>query len=99
MNEESIKDYVEYVGTSNGLFICVKDMFKDFFHVKKNTKRTSTNEKHQKLFRYLKEFQSGSNEEITNLLGHKHASQTSLFLKKSNYVKKGKTYNSKWSLK
>lgn len=99
INEEPLNNFVEYVGTNNGLYISVKDNFKDFFLVKKSLKKNTTCEKHIKLFKFLKEFQSGSNEEITSLLGHKHASQTSLFLKKSEYLKKGKSAGSKWTFK
>lgn len=99
MNDLPLKHYVEYIGTKNGLYISVTDSFKDFFLVKKSLKKNSTSDKHIKLYRFLKEYQSGSNEEITLILGHKHASQTSLFLKNSEYVKKGKANNSKWTFK
>jgi ATP-dependent DNA helicase RecG len=99
MHDNCLKPYVEYKGNSNGVYICVTDVYKDFFHVKKAFKNSSTNEKHINLYRFLKEFGSGSNEEISNLIGYKHASQTSVFLKKTEFVKKGKSTNSKWTFK
>jgi len=99
MSEIPLKYYVEYVGTNKGLYISVTDSFKEFFLVKKSLKKTTASDKHLKLYKFLKEFQSGSNEEITSIIGHKHASQTSVFLKNSEYVKKGKTANSKWTFK
>lgn len=99
MNENPLKFYVEYVGTKNGLYICVLDSYREYFLVKKSLKKNSTNEKHIKLYKFLKEYQNGSNEEITSVLGYKHSSQTSLFLKNAEYVKKGKSANSKWTFK
>ncbi len=98
MTESSLKNYVEYKGNKNGIYIVANDTYKSFFDIKKAMKYTSSSEKYVKLYRFLKEFESGSNEEISNLLGHRHASQTSLFLRKTEFVKKGKTANSKWTL-
>jgi predicted HTH transcriptional regulator len=99
MDVKAIKLYLEFKGTNKGVFICVKEVFKEVFSVRRTIKTTSTNSKHVLLYEYLKKFGSGSNDEITHILGHKHASQTSLFLKNSEYVKKGKNANSKWTLK
>jgi hypothetical protein len=99
MNEKALKTYLEFRGTNKGVFICVNEVFKEIFKVKRTIRTTSTNNKHLLLYEFLKKFGSGSNDEITHILSHKHASQTSLFLKNSEYVKKGKNANSKWTLK
>ncbi|WP_132051949.1 RNA-binding domain-containing protein [Pseudocnuella soli] len=98
MDNDEIKKYVRYSGTNKGIYICVTDTYFDFFEVKKKLKSSSTSEKHVALFSYLKEYGSCSNEEISSLFGHKHASQTSVFLRKAEYVKKGKSIHSKWIL-
>lgn len=99
MNANALNKYLEFRGNNKGIFICVKDIYKEVFNVKRTIKTTSTNNKHLLLYEFLKKFGSGSNDEITHHLGHKHASQTSVFLKKSEYVKKGKNANSRWTLK
>ena len=99
MSDASLNIYVKYRGNNSGIYIYVTDLYREYFQVKKAIKFSSTSEKYIALFRFLKKYVSGSNEEISNVLGYKHASQTSLFLKKTEFVKKGKAANSKWTLK
>lgn len=99
INILSKKDYVQLKGKNNGIYVCVTDLYKDFFDVKKTLKANVASDKYISLYKFLRQYGSGSNEEISTLLGHKHASQTSLFLKKTEFVKKGKAVNSKWTLR
>ena len=90
---------VELCGTKDGIFIRVTKGWNDFFDVKKTLRISSTSDKHVKVYDYLLEFGEATNEDITNLLGHKNATHTSKFLREASYTKRaGNGSSARWSL-
>lgn len=91
---------IEICGTKEGVFIRIKPKHNDYFDVIRTFKIPTTSEKHVKLFGYLVEFNGSSNEDITNLLGHKNATHTSAFLRSSKYAYRiGNGSKARWFLK
>lgn len=93
------QNQVELCGTKDGVFIRVTKGWNDFFDVKKTLRISSTSDKHVKVYDYLLEFGEATNEDITNLLGHKNATHTSKFLREASYTKRvGNGSSARWSL-
>lgn len=90
---------LELCGTNKGIFVRFKPAWSSFFKVQKPLKISQTSSKHVKLYGYLHEFLEASNENITELLGHKNATHTSAFLRKAAYaVRSGSGPSARWSL-
>lgn len=89
----------ELCGTKEGVFVRVTTSWNKFFDVKKTLRISTTSEKHVKVYDYLLEFGEATNEDITNLLGHKSATHTSQFLREASYAKRtGNGARARWSL-
>lgn len=98
-NSVSKHGELELCGTNKGVFVRFKPAWAIFFQVRKALKISQTSAKHVKLFDYLNEFKEASNENITELLGHKSATHTSAFLREASYVnRKGNGPSARWSL-
>ena len=99
MNNPEIKKIFEFSGSSRGIVIRVSEKYTNLMKVEKKYRNYKSSEKHVKLFKHLMKYRVASNEEISKLLNHKYASQTSAFLKNSEYVKReGKGNNTMWKL-
>lgn len=100
MARDEMKEYFTFHGNNDGIFICTTKRGIIALGVSKAFRTAANSEKHVKLFFYLKQHKSATNEEIKDALGFKFASSTSQFLKNLNYVKKsGNARKSIWSLK
>ena len=92
-------DQFELCGTKEGVFIRVNKSWNNFLDVKKTLRISVTSEKHVKVYDYLLEFGEATNEDITNLLGHKSATHTSQFLREASYAERtGSGAKARWSL-
>ncbi len=92
-------DYVELCGSRSGVYIRVNKDYKDFMKVGKTLKVSPASEKYVQLYCYLKKHETASNEDLTGLLNYSYSSQTSTFLKRTEYVKRtGHGPNAKWLL-
>lgn len=90
---------VELCGDKTGVYVRVPPDWNSFFEVQKTYRMSSASKKYVKLYRFLKTHGSAPNSDITSLLGHKHTSQTSEFLRKAVFVKRrGKGPAATWSL-
>ena len=89
----------ELCGTKDGVFVRDIQSWNSFLDVKKTLRISTTSEKHMKVYDYLLEFGEVTNEDITNLLGHKNATHTSAFLREASYAKRvGNGAKARWSL-
>ena len=67
--------------------------------VGKTLKVSPASEKYVQLYCYLKKHETASNEDLTGLPNYSYSSQTSTFLKRTEYVKRtGHGPNAKWLL-
>lgn len=90
---------IELCGTNKGIYVRIKPAWANFFKAQNPLKISQTSGKHVKLYGYLYEFQEASNENITELLGHKSTTHTSAFLRQASYtVRKGNGPSARWSL-
>ncbi|BCA28394.1 putative DNA binding domain-containing protein [Pseudomonas otitidis] len=90
---------LELCGTNKGIFVRFKPTWASYFKANNPIKISKTSSKHVKLFDYLVEFKEASNENITELLGHKNGPHTSAFLRKASYaVRNGNGPSARWSL-
>lgn len=99
--KSSVKKHseLELCGTNKGIFVRFKPVWANYFKAQNPLKISQTSSKHAKLFDYLQEFTEASNENITQLLGHKNTTHTSAFLKKATYtMRTGNGPSAKWSL-
>ncbi len=99
--QESVErnEQFELCGTKEGVFVRVTNQWNSFLDVKKTLRISLTSEKHVKVYGYLLEFGEATNEDITNLLGHKNAAHTSKFLRDATYAKRtGNGTKARWSL-
>ncbi|MBF0693445.1 MAG: putative DNA binding domain-containing protein [Flavobacterium sp.] len=100
MAREEMKELFTYHGNNDGVFICTTKKGIISLGVAKAFRTAANSEKHVRLYLYLRQHKSATNEEIRDALGFKFASSTSQFLKNLNYVKNsGKARKSSWSLK
>jgi ATP-dependent DNA helicase RecG len=89
----------ELCATKECVFVRVTSSWNIFLDVKKTLRISLTSEKHVKVYDYLMEFGEATNEDITNLLGHKNATHTSAFLREATYAKRtGSGTKARWSL-
>lgn len=99
--KSSVKKHseLELCGTNKGIFVRFKPVWASYFKAQNPLKISQTSSKHSKLFDYLQEFTEASNENITQLLGHKNTTHTSAFLRKATYaMRTGNGPSAKWSL-
>jgi ATP-dependent DNA helicase RecG len=90
---------VELCGTNRGVYVRVAANWKNFLNVGRTFRVSETSTKHVKLYSYLKRHGDATNSDITELLGHKHSSQTSAFLRNAEYAKRtGVGPGARWSL-
>jgi len=99
IEKSKLKDYFLMVGNNKGIFIIPNKYFLDYFKSKKHLRASTNSEKHVRLYKHLKDIGEDSNENLKNILGFKHGSSISKFLKKADYIKsKGKSSNTRWFL-
>jgi ATP-dependent DNA helicase RecG len=92
-------EQVELCGTNRGIYVRVAANWKNFLDVGRTFRVSETSTKHVKLYSYLKRHGDASNADVTELLGHKHGSQTSAFLRNAEYAKRtGVGPGARWSL-
>jgi ATP-dependent DNA helicase RecG len=92
-------EQVELCGTNKGIYVRVTANWKSLLEVSRTFRVSSATGKHVKLYAYLKRHGDGSNADVTELLGHKHSSQTSAFLREAQYTKRtGVGPGARWSL-
>jgi len=100
LNKPEHVHYFELKGNNKGIFITTTDLSSIYLQVAKKFKEASNNEKHIRLFKYLKKHKAANNEVVMNLLKFSRSSVTSNFLAKLDYVRNtGKSRSSLWSLK
>lgn len=95
---KNLEQQLEMCGTNEGIFLRVKNNYKILLESKRTLKLNETSPKHVSLYKYLREHKAASNTDITSVLGYSYSSQTSRFLTKAKYVKKGSGSNGLWSL-
>ena len=99
LEQSKLKDYLIMIGNPKGIFITPNKYFSNYFKSKKRIKASSNSDKHVKIYKHLKDIGEDSNENLKNILGFKHASSMSNFLKETDYLKsKGKSINTRWFL-
>jgi predicted HTH transcriptional regulator len=92
-------EQVELCGTNRGVYVRVAGHWKSLLRVSRAFRVSGTSAKHVKLYAYLKRHGDASNSDISELLGHKHSSQTSAFLRNAEYAKRtGVGPGARWSL-
>ncbi len=90
---------VEICGTKAGVFVRVVPAWKAFMSVEKIFRASPSSEKYVRLFRYLRTHGEASNADLTELLGHSHSSQTSKFLRETNFVERhGSGPRARWRI-
>ncbi|HEX6590240.1 MAG TPA: ATP-binding protein, partial [Longimicrobiales bacterium] len=90
---------IELVGTKRGLFVKVREDWKEFFDVGQSMHVPATSNKHVAVYTYLKQHKSASNADISDLLQYSYSSQTSRFLREAAYVeRRGSGPNARWQL-
>ncbi|MGJ4754755.1 RNA-binding domain-containing protein [Leptospira kmetyi] len=99
LNNPEISKILELSGSNKGIILRVTEKYLEYMKVEKKFRKYSSSEKHVKLFKHLMKYGAASNEEISKILKYKYASQTSVFLRNSDYVKReGKGNNTIWKL-
>ncbi|MCB0369924.1 MAG: putative DNA binding domain-containing protein [Bdellovibrionales bacterium] len=97
LRNDVLNDKVELVGNRNGVYVKVVNRWQSFFKASRMLRITSASDKYVALYSHLKKYATDSNSNISNLLGHNHASQTSAFLREAKFVKReGKGVKAKW---
>ena len=92
-------EQVELCGTNGGVYVRVVLSWRNFLKVSRAFRVSETSTKHVKVYSYLKRHGDASNSDITELLGHKHSSQTSAFLRNAEYARRtGVGPGARWSL-
>lgn len=90
---------IEMCGDKKGIYVRVKKPWNKFFEVKKPFRVYGASDTYVKLYDFLKQYQSASNADIKEYLGHKHTPTTSKFLRDIEFVKRvGRGSLSRWSL-
>jgi hypothetical protein len=80
--------YVEFVGTRSGIFVQVKQSFAKMFDVSKKPRPSRVSKKLVALYGYLRKHDSASNADLSGILEYAHSSQTSAFLRKTEFVER-----------
>jgi hypothetical protein len=92
-------DCVELCGTKDGLFVRVVPTWNSVLDVQKSFRITAASKKHVELYKFLFRHGKASNADIKSYLGHKHTSQTSVFLRTAAYTRRsGRGPSAVWSL-
>jgi len=92
-------DCVELCGTKDGLYVRVVPAWNTVLDVQKSFRITAVSKKHVELYQFLFRHGKASNADIKSHLGHKHTSQTSVFLRTAAYTKRsGRGPSAVWSL-
>ncbi|HCX23930.1 MAG: hypothetical protein CMB80_12885 [Flammeovirgaceae bacterium] len=100
LDRDDFKKYFELKGSNDGVFICPFEGILELFEVNKPFKAAINSEKHISLYKFLKQHERASNEEVMQVLGFASAASTYQFLRKLKYVvNTGKSRNSRWKLK
>jgi ATP-dependent DNA helicase RecG len=100
LNRDDMKKYLSLKGNNEGVYICPNEMIQDLFEVEKTPRASTNSQKHIKLYKFLRNYSTASNEEIMRHLGFASPASTYQFLKKLKYVvNTGKSRKSRWKLK
>lgn len=88
---------VEICGTKNGVFVRVVPAWKAFMSVGKIFRTSPSSDNYVKIFRFLRTHGEASNADLTELLGYNYSSQTSKFLRETNFVERhGNGPSARW---
>jgi ATP-dependent DNA helicase RecG len=91
--------FLELCGDQHGVYMRIQPNFNSLFEVQKSYRVSRSSEKYVALYDFLREHQSGSNADISRLLGYPYSSQTSRFLRKTSWVRRsGNGPSATWSL-
>jgi predicted HTH transcriptional regulator len=83
--------FFELCGDRRGVYVRVSRDYRELMEVSKQFRASSASAKFVRLFEFLKQHAVASNADITELLGHRHSSQTSKFLRDTLFVKRSGT--------
>lgn len=90
---------IELCGTRDGIFVRVIQNWKDVLSVGRIFRTSQSSKKYVKLYEYLRTHGQASNADLTELLGHIYSSQTSKFLRGTQFVeRKGSGPNARWRI-
>jgi len=90
---------IELCGTNKGVYIRVTKSSSNLLGVTQRLRTHASSKKHVDLYSYLKKHGKATNQDISELFGHSHSSQTSKFLKNAEYVyRKGSGPSARWQL-
>ena len=81
LEREEMKKYLVLKGTNDNVYICPNEMIQDLFEVDKTPRASTNSQKHIKLYKFLKTYDSASNEEVMKHLGFASSASTYQFLK------------------
>ena len=92
-------DFIELCGSKEQIGIRVKKAALNFFELKHEHQIARVSDKCVALFIHLKQYKESNNKEITRVMGHAHATQTSKLLKDIRWIyNTGKTTATSWYL-
>jgi ATP-dependent DNA helicase RecG len=91
--------FLELCGDQTGVYVRIQPSWNILFEVQKSYRVSRSSDKYVALYDFLREHQSGSNADISGLLGYAHSSQTSRFLRDTIWVRRsGNGSSAVWSL-
>jgi hypothetical protein len=91
--------FVELSGDQTGVYVRIQPSWNNLFEVQKSYRVSRSSDKYVALYNFLREHGSGSNADISGLLGYAHSSQTSRFLRDTLWVRRsGNGPSAVWSL-
>lgn len=91
--------FVELCGDQTGVYVRIQPSWNNLFEVQKSYRVSRSSDKYVALYNFLREHGSGSNADISGLLGYAHSSQTSRFLRDTHWVRRsGNGPSAVWSL-
>lgn len=91
--------FVELCGDQTGVYVRIYPPWNNLFEVQKSYRVSRSSDKYVALYTFLREHGSGSNADISGLLGYAHSSQTSRFLRDTLWVRRsGNGPSAVWSL-
>lgn len=98
-NIEERLEQIEFCGNNDGVFIRVSPTWVNYFKLTKQLKINKSSENHVKVYRFLKEHEHASSEDLNDHIGYAQTSSLSRFLTNAAYVKKsGAGPSTRWSL-
>jgi hypothetical protein len=80
--------FLELCGDQSGVYIRIQPNWNSLFEVQKSYRVSRSSDKYVALYDFLREHESGSNADISRLLGYSHSSQTSRFLRETSWVRR-----------